>query len=161
MTTLFKESNLLCRCILIFALIAGCSEKKTENKSDESPLTGTWKLVEAREIVKEDTTITFPVEGQIMIKIFNASHFSFFRHDLKNGQDSSKAIFVSGAGKYILHDNQYQEQLEYCNYREWENHNFDFTISFKGDTLVQKGLEKIDSLHVNREIIETYVRLQP
>ncbi len=54
---------------------------------------------------------------------------------------------------------KYTEFLEYCNDRQWENNKFDFTITIKNDTLTQKGIEKIDSLGVNRVNIEKYVRI--
>jgi hypothetical protein len=114
----------------------------------------------AAKIIKgKDTTITFPVEGQEMIKVLNDSHFAFFKHDLKHGTDSATAVYDSGAGTYTLSGEIYTEHLDYCNYREWENKSFTFNLQVKQDTLIQKGIEKIDSLQVNQEIIEMYVRV--
>jgi len=115
-------------------------------------------LIKAETIEQGDTTVTFPSEGIDMIKMFNESHFAFFNHDLMKGQDTSKVIFVAGAGTYTLNGQDYHERLDYCSARGWEGHEFDFTIELREDTLIQRGIEEIDSLGVNREIIEWYVR---
>jgi len=81
------------------------------------------------------------------------------RHDLSKGKGQN-AIYTAGGGTYSFKGNKYTEHLEYLNARDWEGRSFDFTVQFKHDTLVQKGIEKIDSLNVNHEIIETYVRLK-
>ena len=122
---------------------------------------GSWKLVSNKMITAGDTVIAFPEKGkdEIMIKLFNETHFSFFRHDQKQGKITAP-VYDSGAGSYTLSGTAYTEHLEYCNYREWENHDFSFQLTIHNDTLVQSGIEKIDSLKVNREIIETYVRIR-
>lgn len=126
----------------------------------EAVITGTWKLVSAIKVIKADTSSTYPVKGQEeeMIKVVNASHFAFFKHDLK--KPGSKPVYDSGAGTYTLNGDTYTENLNYCNYREWEGHSFNFKVSFKGDTLVQKGIEKIEKLNIDQEIVETYVRVK-
>lgn len=93
-----------------------------------------------------------------MIKIINATHFAFLKHDLTHGKDS--AIYESGAGKYTLEGNQYTEHLDFCNAREWEGHNFQFTVTISNDTLLQTGIEKLENLGVNRLIIEKYARVK-
>jgi hypothetical protein len=125
-----------------------------------SPVNGTWRMFAAKMIKGKDTTSTFPVEGQEMIKVLNDTHFAFFKHDLKHGADSAKAVYDSGAGTYTLNGGVYTENLDYCNYREWENKSFTFNLQVKGDTLIQKGIEKIEGLQVNQEIIEMYVRIR-
>ena len=59
-----------------------------------------------------------------------------------------------------LNDSEYTEHLEYCNDRQWEGNDFSFTITINNDTLIQQGIEKIDSIGVNRMNIEKYVRLK-
>ena len=140
--------------------LAACKAPVQETalrKDLASPLAGTWRLISAVTVTKGDSVPTYPVKGQEMIKVINDSHFTFVRHDIKGG--GSKPIFDSGAGTYKLDGDNYTEHLQYCNYREWENHDFNFKVSFKGDTLVQKGVEKIDSLKIDHEIIETYIKL--
>ena len=137
-----------------------CNTKATpDSRLSSEQLTGSWKLVSAKTITKKDTVQTYPVTGQEMIKLFNGSHFSFFRHNVKGSSDTA-AIFVSGAGTYTLSGNTYQEHLQYCNLREWENHDFSFTLDLRADTLTQRGIEKIDSLGIDQEIIEVYARLR-
>ena len=91
------------------------------------------------------------------IKIINATHFAFLQHDLKKGQDSN-AVYVSGGGRYSLNDSLYTEHLEYCSARNWEGNDFKFTISIKADTLIQTGIEKVESEGINRVNIEKYIR---
>lgn len=146
--------------LLASALAIGlisCNEK-TETKVVTAPsIAGTWSLVSSKVITKGDTVSTFPVKGQEMIKIFNDNTFAFFKHDL-NGGKGEAAIFDSGAGTYELKDGDYSEHLAYCNYRDWENRDFKFKLHVQKDSLIQTGIEKIDSLNINQEIVEIYVR---
>lgn len=145
-------------CLVLF-----CSSCKEEGKSpeqlSEKTLNGTWKLVSSRVITKKDTAVTYPVKDQEMIKIFNGSHFAFFKHDVKKGAVSAP-VYDSGAGTYKLTGNNYEERLEYCNYREWENTSFKFKLTLRNDSLIQQGIERIDSLNVNQEITEIYTKIR-
>ncbi|ATP58720.1 hypothetical protein CPT03_20750 [Pedobacter ginsengisoli] len=139
--------------------LASCSPKPDAKKSAPAQsINGTWKLVSAKVITKGDTLSTFPVENQEMIKEFNGTHFAFFKHDISKGK-GKEATFDAGSGTYTLNGDKYEEHLQYCSFRDWENLKFSFTVKISNDTLVQRGIEKIDSLNVNHEIVETYVRL--
>lgn len=120
---------------------------------------GTWHLVSGITIEKGDTAFVDYTSKQTGIKILNGSHFSFLRHDLTKGKDSLP-IFVSGGGRYTLVGNKYTEHLEFCNYREWEDHKFDFTVTISNDTLIQSGVERIEKLGVDRMTIEKYIRMK-
>lgn len=143
--------------ILILSVFIGC-QQKTESVTG-NPIVGTWLLLQGITIEKGDTTITDYTQNLKGIKIINATHFSFLNHDLTHGQDSVKS-FAAGGGTYTLTGNQYKEHLEFCNYREWENHDFEFTVTIQGDTLIQQGIEKIESIGVERINIEKYVRVK-
>lgn len=147
--------------LFIVILIASC-QPVTNNASatNKLPIEGTWKLLTGTLIEKNDTTITDYTKGQSFIKIINNDHFAFLLHDLTKGKDSANATFSAGGGAYTLQDSNYTEHLEYCNDRQWEGNDFSFTITINSDTLVQKGIEKIDSIGVNRLNIEKYVRLK-
>jgi hypothetical protein len=80
-------------------------------------------------------------------------------HDLNGGKDST-ASYSSGGGKYTLEQNNYTEHLEYCSDRQWEGHEFKFTVTIQNDTLVQQGMEEVASAGVNRLNIEKYCRLR-
>ena len=154
-----KLKFLLIPAVLFVACKQPAAEKTAVNEVPAAPILGTWKLVSAINVTKGDTVTTYPEKGQEdeMIKIVNGSHFAFFKHDLKKG---GKAVFDSGAGTYKLDGDNYTENLDYCNYREWEKHSFNFKVTFKGDTLIQKGIERIEALKVDREITETYVKVK-
>ena len=122
------------------------------------PIEGTWQLISGTIIENGDTTVTDYTRDQRMIKIINATHFSFLNHDLSKGKDSS-AVFAAGGGRYTLSGDQYTEHLEYCSYREWEGNTFPFTLTIQGDTLTQRGVEKIENLGVERLNIEKYKRI--
>ena len=124
----------------------------------ENKIQGTWKLLSGTLIEKGDTTVTSYSTNLSFIKIINEDHFAFMQHDLNKGKDSA-AAFSAGGGAYTLTDSTYTEQLEYCSAREWEGNKFVFTVSISNDTLVQSGIEKIDSRGVNRLNLEKYVRL--
>jgi hypothetical protein len=145
--------------IVAFAtLIISC--KSDQSLEDHKlPLVGTWQLISGTLIEKSDTTVTDYTKDRSMIKIINASHFSFLNHDLKQGKDST-AQFSAGGGRYILEGDQYTEYLEYCSDRAWEGHTFQFTVKVENDTLVQQGIEKIENIGVERLNIERYVRIK-
>ncbi|HEY9258223.1 hypothetical protein [Chitinophaga sp.] len=148
---------------IIACTLASCGEKKaTVATTEVLPLTGTWKLAYSKMIKNGDTSTTYPVPGKPneMIKMFNGSHFSFFSHDLSKGSDSATAAFSAGAGTYTLTGDKYEEHLQYCSFRGWEDKHFSFTLTLQNDTLIQRGIEKIDSLNVNHEIVEAYTRLR-
>jgi hypothetical protein len=145
--------------IAVVSLLSCNTKNEPSAAATTSPLNGTWKLISAKSIQSKDTTITAPVAGQETIKIFNDSYFAFFTHDLKHGADSP-AVYGSGSGTYTLVNDVYSEHLEYCTYREWEDKDFSFVMQIKKDTIIQNGIEKIDSLNINHEIVETYVRIR-
>lgn len=128
--------------------------------SNKPDIQGTWKLIEGITIEKNDSTITDYTKDKSFIKVINATHFSFIGHDLNKGKDSATAYYSSGGGRYDLSDSNYTEHLEYCNAREWEGNDFHLTVSISNDTLTSKGIEKVDSIGVNRINIEKYVRLK-
>jgi hypothetical protein len=142
--------------LIIILLFTSCVDNATNTST--SSIEGTWKLISGTIIEKGDTTITVYNKNVSFIKILNKTHFAFLQHDLNRGQDSN-AIFVSGGGRYSLVNNSYTEHLEYCSARNWEGNNFNFTISIKGDTLIQTGVEKVENLGINRLNIEKYVRV--
>jgi hypothetical protein len=149
---------------LLFAAIAAvifcsCNNEKKHTDTPARPLQGTWELLSETKIEKGDTTFKSADPKQRMVKIINETHFAFLRHDRNQGKDSTTATFVAGGGKYTLQDKQYTEHLEYCNFREWENNTFTFEVEIQNDTLVQRGVEKIEGLGVDRVIIERYVRV--
>jgi len=131
------------------------------SNQQQAPLSvvGTWRLISGTTITKTDTAVTDYTKDQKMIKIINKTHFSFLRHDLKHGKDASP-VFEAGGGTYSLKGNQYTEFLEYCNAREWEGKSFQFTVTISKDTLIQRGIEKVEAANINREIIEKYLRVK-
>jgi len=143
--------------ITSFIIITSCNEKEP---ADTNSLQGTWKLLTGTIIEKGDTVITNYTKGRSFIKIINDSHFAFLMHDLGKGKDSLFAEFSAGGGSYSLKGNSYTEHLEYCNARQWEDHDFTFAVTITGDTLIQSGIEKIEAEGINRINTEKYIRLK-
>jgi hypothetical protein len=145
--------------VLMMSSCDGTSEGKS--KKDASPeLEGTWKLLSGTLIEKGDTTVTDYTKKVSFIKIINDSHFAFLQHDLNKGKDTTTASFSAGGGAYTLKDSAYTEKLEYCSARDWEGNEFQFTISIQNDTLIQRGVEKVEAAGVERLNIERYVRVK-
>ena len=129
--------------------------------ADKSTLQGTYQLLRSETIKGTDTTrMVVDSSKTEMLKMFNGSHFSFFNHDKNGGKDSLNTVFVSGAGTFTLEGNKYTENLDFCNYREWEGKQFHFTLETKGDTLIQTGEEVLPELGINQKIKETYVKIE-
>lgn len=145
--------------ITLFALLASCNTNTKNTETPKLTIEGTWELIAGTTVVKNDTTFTDYTKDQKMIKIINDTHFAFLRHDLNKGKDSS-AVFDSGGGRYTLKGDQYTEYLDYCNYREWEGHSFQFKVSVKNDTLIQTGIEKVEAAGIDRIITEKYARVK-
>ena len=133
--------------------------EKKEKAPIRNDMVGTWQLLNGTVIEKGDTTVTDYTKNVSFIKIINDTHFAFLQHDLNKGKDST-AVFVAGGGTYSLKDSSYTERLQYCSARDWEGNDFSFTVSINGDTLIQRGVEKVESAGVNRMNIEKYVRVK-
>lgn len=148
--------------VIITMIVISCSAPTQNNQSGKTiiPLEGTWKLLSGTTIEKGISTVTDYTKDKEFIKIINDSHFAFLSHDLNKGKDSATASFSCGGGRYSLADSLYTERLEYCNDRQWEGNSFDFTVTIAGDTLTQKGIEKIKDIGVDRINVERYIRLK-
>jgi len=144
--------------LLISVIIISC-EAGTSGVAPGPSLAGTWQLISGTLIEKGDTVVTDYTKNISFIKIINDTHFAFLKHDLDKGKDSA-AVFESGGGSYSLADSLYTEHLEYCSAREWEGNDFTFTITIKGDTLVQRGIEKVEAAGISRLNIEKYYRVK-
>lgn len=142
---------------LLSAMLISCNHQ-TEQKAETTalPIQGTWKLLSGTLIEKGDTTTTDYTKDRSFIKIINGSHFSFLQHTLR--KDTTD--FSAGGGRYELNGDKYTEHLEYCSAKEWEEHDFAFTVTINNDTLIQQGVEKIETQGIERMNIEKYVRFK-
>lgn len=137
-------------------MVVSCNDETKEKPSITTtvPIRGTWKLLTGTLIEKGDTVVTDYTTGRSFIKIINDSHFAFLSHTLR--KDTTD--FSAGGGSYTLAGNNYTEHLEYCNAKEWEGHDFSFTVTINTDTLIQSGVEKIEAQGIDRINIEKYVK---
>ena len=140
--------------ILFLFILVSC-----ETRKNSPEITGTWQLISGTLIEKQDTSVTDYTKNRKFIKIINNSHFAFLGHDLNKGKDSA-SFYSSGGGTYSLEGNSYTEHLEFCSDRAWEHNDFQFTISLNADTLIQKGVEKVEATGINRLNIEKYIRVK-
>ena len=140
--------------IVITTTLYGCNAKQTP-----MPIVGTWELISATTTEKDTTFSTFDPKHK-MIKLINSTHFAFLNHALNPKKDSSATAFTAGGGKYTLVDSVYTEYLDYYIDKEWENNKFQFVVNITNDTLIQKGIEKVDKLGIDRVIVEKYKRVK-
>ncbi|HTE24793.1 hypothetical protein [Flavitalea sp.] len=143
----------------IFILSCENQTKPIEEAPSSAALKGSWQLFSGTLIEKGDTVTTDYTKNTSFIKIINDTHFAFLQHDLQKGKDSA-ASFSAGGGKYTLKDSVYTEHLEYCTAREWEGHDFTFNVRILNDTLIQRGVEVVESAGINRINIEKYTRVK-
>lgn len=148
---MMNPKNLLVLTLIVAATIACKKEEKL-------PIIGTWQLVSAETIEKDTSFSTFN-EKVKMIKIINPTHFAFMSHVVNPDKDSTNS-FSAGGGAYTLVDSTYTENLEYFVDKNWENNKFTFTVKIQHDTLIQKGVEKIEKLGIDHVIVEKYVRVK-
>ncbi len=146
--------------IPLLIILTACNVE-TSKTINPSQIEGTWQLISSEYHRKDSITSNMTV-GQEMIKIISPSHFAFFLHDLKKGKDSTNIAYMSGGGSYSFINGKYTENLQFCTARDWENNSFTFDIQIIGDTLIQQGLEEMESLGLGTEnllLIEKYVRI--
>ena len=135
------------------SLLLSCNTQTTATLR----LNGTRRLISGTTITKGVSTVTDYTKDSRFIKIINDDHFAFLKHDLNSPKDSSNH-FDAGGGAYTLTGNQYTEHLDYYSDRKWEGKPFQFTVTISNDTLIQRGMEKVENENIDREIIERYVR---
>lgn len=141
--------------LLATAFITSCKTKTEQSLT----LNGTWQLVSGTTITKGVSSVTDYTKNQRMIKIINDTHFAFLKHDLHTSKDSANH-FDAGGGQYTLAGDKYTEHLDYYSDKNWEGKPFTFTVSIRGDTLVQQGLERVEKEGIDRVIIEKYIKLK-
>jgi hypothetical protein len=145
--------------VIMSIMLLSCENKAVSNKPKALlPLIGTWKLISGTTIEGSGTTVTDYTKDASFIKIINETHFAFLKHDVTGKKDP--AAFSAGGGPYTLIDSLYTERLEYCSDPAWEANDFSFTISIKEDTLIQRGVEKVESAGIDRINIEKYSRVK-
>ena len=149
-----KNNAFLFFCLILF-LFCSCT---TAVEKTAASVTGTWQLIAATSTTKDSSVSTFNPSLR-MIKIINATHFAFLSHDISAAPDSLRAPFSAGGGTYTLQDSLYTERLQYFTDKKWENLQFDFTIKFSGDTLIQTGVEKNAAAGVDHLIVERYLKV--
>ena len=135
---------------------SGAAKQDTGNPM-KVDMNGTWRLVSGTTITKGVSTVTDYTKDSKFIKIINDDHFAFLKHDLNPKKDSSNH-FDAGGGSYTLVGNQYTEHLDFYSDHNWEAKTFPFTVTISNDTLIQRGMEKVEKENIDREIIERYVR---
>ena len=138
----------------ILALLAFSCDQTLQPTS----LIGTWELIASTSTEKGKTVSTFDPKRK-MIKIINPTHFAFLNHDISTATDSAATPFSAGGGKYTLAGNVYTEYLDYFTDKRWEGNKFEFTVNLLNDTLIQRGVEKVEKLNVDHILIETYKRV--
>ncbi|GGE64069.1 hypothetical protein EV200_1068 [Pedobacter psychrotolerans] len=144
--------------IVILLSVIACSGKKDKKENSTLNIQGTWELISS-EIIENGKSRFTPFSGeQKMIKIINGTHFAFLKYSL-NPKDSSS--FDAGGGSYTLNQHDYTEHLDYYKDKKWEGNTFKFKITLNKDTLIQKGVEKVEEANIDRVIIEKYIRAKP
>ncbi|MDB4920727.1 hypothetical protein [Mucilaginibacter sp.] len=141
------------------AFLMACNNQGEKKEQATNPIIGTWQLVSGATITKGHTQAYPKEKDQQMIKVINETHFAFLNHVMNAAKDSSNK-FDAGGGRYTLKGDQYTEHLDYYKDKAWEGKPFTFTVTFNGDTLVQKGIEKVEGTGIDRVIIEKYLKVK-
>jgi len=145
--------------LMLLAVLSlfSCVSKDAGKKGSDLDIQGTWQLLSATTI-ENGTSQTTDYSGELkMIKIFNNTHFAFLKHSL-NPKDTSS--FDAGGGSFVLDKDDYTEHLEYYKNKDWEGKTFKFKLAIHKDTLIQKGIEKVEKAGVDRVIIEKYIKVK-
>ena len=150
-----KNTFILFTFVLAFV---ACQQKNESTKVLEpkpvNKIIGTWKMVYA-DIQEVDSLQIKDLSKSEFVKIINKTHFSFF-----NQGYTDPSLFYGGGGTYKLENNTYTEKLHFTSVDAIRDHEFPFTIEFKKDTLIQYGLEEVESANTKRYILEKYIRIK-
>lgn len=145
--------------LILLAVLSlfSCVNKDASKKDSDLDIQGTWQLLSATTI-ENGRSQTTDYSGKLkMIKMFNHTHFAFLKHSL-NPKDTSS--FDAGGGSFVLDKDDYTEHLEYYKNKDWEGKTFKFKLAIHKDTLIQKGIEKVEKAGVDRVIIEKYIKVK-
>ncbi|KQM75286.1 hypothetical protein ASE74_20950 [Pedobacter sp. Leaf216] len=144
--------------VMLLAVLTFASCANNDNSKKENPdIQGTWQLFSATTIENGKSQTTDYSGDLKMIKMFNNTHFAFLRHSI-NPKDTSS--FDAGGGTFTLNKDDYTERLEYYKDKNWEGKTFKFKLAVHQDTLIQKGIEKVEKAGVDRVIIEKYIKIK-
>ncbi|SHN37033.1 hypothetical protein SAMN05216524_11452 [Mucilaginibacter sp. OK098] len=154
----FKPVAFLSLSAVAFLMACNNPAEKKEPVAT-NPIIGTWHLVSGATISKGQSQANSYPKDQEMIKVINETHFAFLNHIINTAKDSSNK-FDAGGGRYTLKGDQYTEHLDYYKDKAWEGKPFTFTITFSGDTLIQKGVEKVEGTGIDRIVIEKYLKVK-
>jgi hypothetical protein len=139
-------------------LLLACNQKTPEveslNPKNKNLIVGSWKLVYA-DILENDSLQVKELNKIDFIKIMNSTHFAFFNQE--QGTDEN---FVAGGGTYSFDGTNYIETLDFINTPDYRGHVFPFEVEIKGDSLIQRGHEKIEAVGLDRYILEKYIRIK-
>ena len=115
---------------------------------------GSWKLVYA-DIFENDSLQIKDLGNTDFIKIINRTHFAFFNQDRGSSEN-----FMAGGGSYTFDGKSYKETLNFIASPDYRGHVFPFEVEIKGDSLIQKGHEKLEEAGLDRYIVEKYIRIK-
>lgn len=149
-----KVVNILLAVFLVSWIGCKKSGPAELKESPSSRIIGTWKLIYG-EIQTKDSIEIKDLSNTTFVKIFNETHFAFF-----NQRKGTSEGFYGGGGTYKFEGNTHKEILEYSSLKEVRGHEFTFEVEFKGDTLIQKGLEEVPEIGLKHYIIEKYIKLE-
>jgi hypothetical protein len=140
-------------------ILVACTNENDKKNELTAQLQGSWRLRSAITVENGQEKFSDYSKDQEMIKIINGTHFSFLKHDLKLNKEGENN-FDAGGGRYKLVGEEYTEFLDFYNDKNWEGKSFNFKIKIQNDTLVQTGIEKVESAGVDRTITERYVKIK-
>ena len=144
--------------IVIITTLSSCAKKEEVKNPGLAPETnrieGSWKLVYA-DILENDSLQIKDLSNTDFIKIINRTHFAFFNQDRETSDN-----FMAGGGSYTFDGGSYKETLNFIASPDYRGHVFPFEVEIKGDSLIQKGHEKIEEAGLDRYIVEKYIRIK-
>ena len=143
-------------CFMLAIMITSCNHNQSISDKKivkRQPIEGSWKMIYA-DIRENDTIQIKDLSNTDFIKIINESHFAFI-----NQVRDTSAGFFAGAGTYSYKEGKYVESLDFIDAMSYRGHQFEFTVQFSGDTLIQKGREHIEEAGIDRYITEKYIRI--
>ncbi|WP_316847343.1 hypothetical protein [Pedobacter psychrodurus] len=143
--------------MLLAVLSLSSCASKDDSRKEGLDIQGTWQLFSATTIENGKSETTDYSGDLKMIKIINGTHFAFLKNSI-NPKDTSS--FDAGGGSFVLDKDDYTEHLDYYKNKDWEGKTFKFKLSINKDTLIQKGIEKVEKAGVDRVIIEKYIKVK-
>ncbi|WP_394175392.1 hypothetical protein [Thalassotalea litorea] len=105
------------------------------DRQNHKSLQGTWKLIDGEYVNESGEVKRYADLKMTALKVLDDKHFSFI--SMANGK-----FWASGAGTYLVDENQYQETLTLASFTQNPDERYVFTFRMEGDLWIVERFDE-------------------